>query len=455
MKSDWSKAKLSDFIKIKHGYAFKGKYITLTPSEYIVLTPGNFKIGGGFNSSKFKYYENSDFPNSYILNDNDLIVTMTDLSKAGDTLGYAAKVPVSSGNIKYLHNQRIGLVELKNDIIKKDYLYWLMRTRKYQNYIVNTATGSTVKHTSPSRILDYECYFPTNINEQKNIVNILTALEDKIELNKKINQTLESIAQAMFKSWFVDFDPVHAKANANSEDEYDAIAKELGISREILDLFPSEFEESELGLIPKGWTVDEIGNAIKTVGGGTPSTKNKDYWDGGDISWSTPKDLSSLSFPVLLDTERKITEQGLKKISSGLLEEGTLLLSSRAPIGYTAISQIPVAINQGFIAIPPNQKLSNIFLLYWINNSLDVIKNYSGGTTFQEISKKNFRLIKLILPGDNILNAFSKSAQNLFDSIVMNEMENKTLVKIRDLLLPKLLSGEIDVSNLNLEPEND
>jgi len=330
------------------------------------------------------------------------------------------------------------------------YLYYLLSNLGLENLNQDSVVPGLNRNTAYAQ----EILLPP-LRTQKKIALILSNLDDKIELNKEINQTLDSIAQAMFKSWFVDFDPVHAKANANSEDEYDAIAKELGISREILDLFPSEFEESELGLIPKGWDIDEIGNTIKSVGGGTPSTKNKDYWDGGDISWSTPKDLSSLSFPVLLDTERKITKQGLKKISSGLLEEGTLLLSSRAPIGYTAISQIPVAINQGFIAIPPNQKLSNIFLLYWINNSLDVIKNYSGGTTFQEISKKNFRLIKLILPNDNILNAFSKSAQNLFDSIVMNEMENKTLMEIRDMLLPKLLSGEIDVSNLNLEPEND
>ncbi|HAT8612907.1 restriction endonuclease subunit S [Legionella pneumophila serogroup 1] len=331
------------------------------------------------------------------------------------------------------------------------YLYYLIKNLNLNKY----AQGSSHPLLTQRLLNSIEINVHESICDQNKIANLLSTLDDKIELNKKINQTLESIAQNIFRSWFVDFDPVHAKANAQSEDEYDAIAKELGISREILDLFPNEFEESELGLIPKGWEVDEIGNIINIVGGGTPSTKNKDFWDGGNVNWSTPKDLSSLDFPVLLDTERKITEQGLKKISSGLLEEGTLLLSSRAPIGYIAISKIPVAINQGFIAIPPNQKLSSIFLLYWTRNNIDVIKSYSGGTTFQEISKKNFRLIKLILPSANLLDAFNELASNLFNSIVMKEMENKSLQEIRDNLLPKLLSGEIDVSNLNLEPEND
>ncbi|QEY51387.1 restriction endonuclease subunit S [Legionella longbeachae] len=342
----------------------------------------------------------------------------------------------------------------KNSAIDNQFLSYVLKNEKFISHTVTTSKGTKMPRGDKKAIMNYQFYKPNLIDQQK-ITHILSALDDKIELNKKINQTLESIAQTIFKSWFVDFDPVHAKANAQSEDEYDAIAKELGISREILDLFPSEFEESELGLIPKGWEVDEIGNIINLVGGGTPSTKNKDFWDGGNVNWSTPKDLSSLDFPVLLDTERKITEQGLKKISSGLLEEGTLLLSSRAPIGYMAISKIPVAINQGFIAIPPNQKLSSIFLLYWTKNNIDVIKSYSGGTTFQEISKKNFRLIKLILPSANLLDAFNKLASNLFNSIVMKEMENKSLQEIRDNLLPKLLSGEIDVSNLNLGPEDD
>jgi type I restriction enzyme S subunit len=140
-----------------------------------------------------------------------------------------------------------------------------------------------------------------------------------------MNQTLESIARALFKSWFIDFDPVRAKMDGRQP---------TGMDVETAALFPDEFEDSVLGKIPKGWRVKSIGDVVKTVGGATPSTSEPTYWEEGAIHWSTPKDLAALSSPILLDTERRITEKGLQKISSGLLPKGTVLLSSRAPIGY-------------------------------------------------------------------------------------------------------------------------
>ncbi|ARG98599.1 hypothetical protein B6N58_13560 [Legionella micdadei] len=446
---------IGDYAKVQGGFAFKSQDFKRTGFPVIKIK----NIGFGrirYNDLSYVSTEIMEKTKSFLTNVDDILISMTgsNVNQPESIVGRVALV--TKYDKKFLINQRVGrLVFIASDKINSKYLFYVLSQKENQYYLALNASGSANQVNINSKLIESIKIRDVSFEDSNKIAYILSTLDDKIELNKKINQTLESIAQAIFKSWFVDFDPVHAKANAQSEDEYDAIAKELGISREILDLFPSEFEESELGLIPRGWEVDEIGNIINIVGGGTPSTKNKDFWDGGNVNWSTPKDLSSLDFPVLLDTERKITEQGLKKISSGLLEEGTLLLSSRAPIGYMAISKIPVAINQGFIAIPPNQKLSSIFLLYWTKNNIDVIKSYSGGTTFQEISKKNFRLIKLILPSANLLDAFNKLASNLFNSIVMKEMENKSLQEIRDNLLPKLLSGEIDVSNLNLEPEND
>lgn len=150
---DWRTASLREIAEIKHGYAFKGEYFCDEPTPYLLVTPGNFAIGGGF-LEKPKYY-NGPIPQSFILKQNDLIVTMTDLSKQGDTLGYSALVPASD---LYLHNQRIGLVSVEKKL--KDFLYWLMRTREYQRFIVNHASGSTVKHTSPKSILSYEFVLP-------------------------------------------------------------------------------------------------------------------------------------------------------------------------------------------------------------------------------------------------------------------------------------------------------
>jgi type I restriction enzyme S subunit len=152
--SELNKYVLGDIIDIKHGFAFKGEFFSQTETDDVLLSPGNFKIGGGFKDDKFKYY-NGIYPKEYILKENDIIVTMTDLSKEGDTLGYSAKIPFSE-NIKYLHNQRLGLVQFKSEVFDKDYIYWLLRTKEYQSFIVNSATGTTVRHTAPTRIKEYE-----------------------------------------------------------------------------------------------------------------------------------------------------------------------------------------------------------------------------------------------------------------------------------------------------------
>ncbi|MBI1185254.1 hypothetical protein GC194_13365 [bacterium] len=177
----WSKVKLADLIEIKHGYAFKGEFFSEVEQDDILLTPGNFKIGGGFNNAKFKYY-NGEVPEAYILERNDLVVTMTDLSKAGDTLGYSALVPEIDGK-RLLHNQRIGKVLLKDDLPLKYYLYWVMRQDDYRHFVLGSATGSTVKHTSPTRICDFEIALPDrNILEQ--FESVISGLSDKQQENE-------------------------------------------------------------------------------------------------------------------------------------------------------------------------------------------------------------------------------------------------------------------------------
>ena len=264
------------------------------------------------------------------------------------------------------------------------------------------------------------------------MAHILGALDDKIELNLRMNETLEAMARALFKSWFVDFDPVRAKLDG----------RDRGVPQTVVGLFPDRFVDSQLG-IPEGWEVSEIGKEVDVVGGATPSTKEAAYWKGGKQHWATPKDLSKLSSPVLLETDRRITETGVQKISSGLLPTGTVLLSSRAPIGYLAIAEVPTAVNQGFIAMVCKRRLPNVFVLFWCFENLDYIKGISGGTTFAEISKKAFRPIPITVPPEEVLGAYEDAVRPLYDRIVANTKESVMLVQTRNLLLPKLISGEI------------
>ena len=276
-------------------------------------------------------------------------------------------------------------------------------------------------------------------SEQRAIAQILGTLDDKIELNRRMNETLEAMARAIFTSWFVDFDPVRAKMDGRKPEGVDSVTAKL---------FPNEFEESELGPMPKGWSIAPVGEVVKAVGGGTPSTKEARYWEGGTNHWATPKDLSPLDSPVLLDTERKITDEGVAVISSGLLPAGTLLLSSRALIGYLAIAQPPVAINQGFIAILGTEQASVYFMLNWCRENMDEIERRASGTTFQEISKQNFRPIPMIVPSQALMRTFTRTVGLFYDRMVSNLRESLFLSRVRDALLPKLMSGEIGTAQV-------
>ena len=192
---------LRDYIRIKHGYAFKGQNISTIDNNVVLVTPGNFSVGGGFKEDKCKYFD-AEYPYDYVLKEDDLIVTMTDLSKSIDTLGYSALVPTGKNRRVYLHNQRIGLVTINSDELNKHYIYWFMRSPYYQKMIAATSTGSTVHHTSPDRILDVEIELP-KLEDQNKIAAFLDNIENRIQLNNEINNNLEQQAQVIFENEFL------------------------------------------------------------------------------------------------------------------------------------------------------------------------------------------------------------------------------------------------------------
>lgn len=443
MASNQQRLTIGEVAKIKHGFAFKGEFFADDAMPHVLVTPGNFSVGGGFQRGKPKFYS-GPVPCDYVLTEGDLVVTMTDLSKASDTLGYAAKVPATPGTT-YLHNQRVGLVLMKGEEqVRRDWLHYLMRTDHYRAWVVGSASGTTVKHTSPSRIESYSFIAPP-VAQQVASAELLDGLDRRIDNLRQTNATLEAIAQALFKSWFVDFDPVRAKAEGREPEGMDAVTAAL---------FPSEFEDSELGQIPRGWRVDEIGRVADCVGGATPSTKDEAFWTDGVHHWATPKDLSGLQAPILTTTDRLITDAGVARISSGLLPTGTLLMSSRAPIGYLAISAVRTAINQGFIAMPPGGQLPPDYLLFWARTNMELIKQKANGSTFMEISKSAFRPIKVVVPSPEVIAAFSAIVEPLLKRIELNEHQKSTLAETRDTLLPRLISGKLRLSEVEREVED-
>jgi type I restriction enzyme, S subunit len=314
---------------------------------------------------------------------------------------------------------------------------------RFLNYVLSQTdisgylTGSTMPKLTQGNLNRLPVIAPP-LAEQKTIAAVLGVLDDKIELNRRMNATLEAMARALFQSWFVDFDPVRTKLDGRQP---------TGLDSTTAALFPNSFQVTGAVHFPTGWTVQPVGEVVDCVGGATPSTAESAYWEGGIHHWTTPKDFSSLQSPILLETNRKLTEAGIAKISSGLLPEGTLLLSSRAPVGYLAITAMPVAINQGFIAIKCNDAASNFFMLNWCQVNMPEIENRATGTTFAEISKKDFRPIQLVLPPKEIMTVFTSKVTPLYDQIKANLIQSRTLATLRDTLLPKLLSGELRVTS--------
>lgn len=189
-----NKEPLSNFIKIKHGYAFKGEHISTDDNGVVLVTPGNFCIGGGFKENKCKFFT-SDYPSEYVLTAGSLVVTMTDLSKEADTLGYSALIPYSTQRI-YLHNQRIGLVEPVNSTLPLSYVYWYMRSYEYHMCIVGSASGSTVKHTSPGRILEQLIPIPNKEDLECNIT-VLDNINAAVSRNNAENIQLQMLCDTL------------------------------------------------------------------------------------------------------------------------------------------------------------------------------------------------------------------------------------------------------------------
>lgn len=319
------------------------------------------------------------------------------------------------------------------DEIEPEWLAWCLRAPLSQ-YLLGSRANTTVQTTINLKDLRALPIPLPPESERREIISVLGALDDCIAILRETNVTLDAIAQAIFTSWFVDFEPVRAKARGSQPDCMDAATAAF---------FPDGFEDSPLGMVPIGWDVFPIGELVKCVGGGTPSTKNSEFWQPAEFAWTTPKDLSGLQSPMLHKTEKKISAKGLTKTSSGVLPPGTLLMSSRAPIGYLAITSIEMAINQGYIAMLPGSKLPPLYLLYWCKQNMGVIKSHANGSTFMEISKKSFRPIQALLPPAEILQSFTSTVRPIFDSIAANDRQSNLLAEIRHTLLPKLISGEV------------
>ncbi len=347
-----------------------------------------------------------------------------------------ARIGANAGALRYsnepawINNNASALIpELAVD---PRWLYYKLLTMSLEQYRAGTS--------QPFITLDALMSAPVDIpdrNTQVAIAGILGALDDKIELNRRMNSTLEAMARALFQSWFVDFDPVHAKAEGRQP---------VGMDAETAALFPDSFEDSALGPIPKGWqpaTVKDIGDVVT---GKTPSTVDPRNF-GDDVSFITIPDMHNKIFATV--TARKLSKFGAQAQPSKSLPVGTLCVSCIATPGLVVITTEIAQTNQQINAVVPNDR-DDTFFWFWVLKNLgaDIASHGSGGSVLSNLSKGGFESLQIMKPPKHMINKYSKTVEPIFEKIRTVALESERISVVRDTLLPKLLSGELRVGDV-------
>ncbi|MBM0264977.1 restriction endonuclease subunit S [Prevotella copri] len=316
------------------------------------------------------------------------------------------KVPMTT-------NQACCNLTINDEVADYEFVYYSLKND--YTTLASLANGGAQQNLNAQIIKDYVLKMPS-LADQRRIASILSSLDRKIELNNKINADLEEMAQAIFKNWFVDFEPFK----------------------------DGKFVDSELEMIPEGWKVGRLDEIADVVGGSTPSKAKPEYYTQKGIAWLTPKDLSNHPAVYTSRGEIDITKEGYNSTSTKLMPKGTILFTSRAPIGYISIAQNDICTNQGFKSLVP-KKAGTCFLYCFLKYVTPEIENKSTGSTFKEASGSLMKSLKVIMPEQKVFEDFETIVSPLFARIESLEKKSSRLSLLRDTLLPRLMSGELEV----------
>ena len=451
-------------------------------NRFVTLGEMSDRIGDGLHGTP-AYSENGEY---FFINGNNLLdgeIIFNEKTKSCSKFEYdkykkdlsnntiLISINGTIGNLAFYKGENVILgksacyINIKSDV-DKNFIYYALKSSKFQNYIKSQATGSTIKNVSLKLLRDYVLELP-DIIQQKRISKILSNLDDKIRINNQINQTLESIAQAIFKSWFIDFEPVRAKIAAKQEGkdpERAAMCAISGKSKTELEqmaaddfaelqataaLFPDELVESELGTVPKGWSVQKIKDFGRVICGKTPSKSIAEYY-GNDIPFIKIPDMHHDVF--VLDSFEKLSEKGSNSQANKILPRGSICVSCIATVGKVIITHQPSQTNQQINSIVPDLPIYTYFLYFLMGEKERLFHDLaSGGSATLNMNTSTFSNVDILMPNSKIIEAYDGVVSRIFDEILHNLKLSFLLSDMRDTLLPKLLSGEMDVSDLQSE----
>ena len=401
---EWKTYRLGEICDVRDGTHDSPKQ-SLTGKP--LVTSKNIK-GGIINLSSTYLISNEDYQS---INKRSCVHQWDILFSMIGTVGELAIVK----NEPQFAIKNIGLFKMNGDQLLSYWIYYYLHSDNAQENILKNIKGSTQQYIALKDLRLLPIGLPP-IEIRQRIVEILKSLDDKIELNRRINANLYAQAQALFRSWFVAFEPFR----------------------------DGPFVDSELGKIPQGWKIGTLSEIGDVIGGGTPSKIKPEYYTDNGIAWITPKDLSTNNCKFTSKGETDISELGYKNSSAKLMPRGSVLFSSRAPIGYISIAKNEICTNQGFKSIVP-KKAGTCFIYYFLRNNTSKIESMASGSTFKEASGGLMKSLEVIIPSNKILTAFEEAIQPLFNMQEHNEDENARLSALRDTLLPKLMAGEINL----------
>ena len=356
--------------------------------------------------------------------------------------------------------------------VNPKFLYYFFKTHLGKHELLKNASQvGTPGIGQPLSSLKAIEFRKPPLSVQDKIEELITSLDDKIQLNRQTNQTLENMAQALFKSWFVDFDPVIDNALAAGNTIPEALHKraeqrralrEAGsldkdapapLPEAIRQLFPASFVfDAEMGWIPEGWEVGSLEKLIKLTGGGTPKTSVEEYWNG-DIPWFSVVDAPSDSDVYVIDTEKHVTQLGIDNSSTRLLRKGTTIISARGTVGKCAMVANPMTMNQSCYAVNGAEGISDEFVYYLLRYQVSDLQQRSHGSVFSTITRDTFKSISLPFSGGELTQCFSEVVKPFFNKILANSKNAAELAKLRDTLLPKLIPGELRIPEAQQQTE--
>jgi type I restriction enzyme S subunit len=397
--SEWKTYKL-DEIATKLGDGLHGTPKYDDAGEYYFINGSNLVNG--------KIVINS---NTKRVTEEEYIKYKKDLSDRTILLGINGTI----GNVALFNNEKCILgksacyinVDNKFD---KQFIKYVLLSDDFQNYIKTNATGTTIKNVGLKLIREYEALIPSDINQQQEIASILSSLDDKIEINLQMNQTLEAMAQAIFKEWFVNFN------------------------------FPG-FDGELVDGLPKGWKMGKIGDMVTIKRGGSPRPIQNFISDSG-LRWLKISDVTGLNTPFVLATKEYIKEEGLSKTT--LLKKGALILSNSATPGIPKILNVDCCIHDGWLHFPTSN-FSNEFLYLQFLKLRGELVNQANGSIFTNLKTEIVREFKVPIATHDVFQTFDNVVKPIFAKLLYNTLEIQTLTQIRDSLLPKLMTGKIEI----------